>query len=265
MAVADAVDALRDYASRGFDLVVTHGGQYEEAALRVGEEFPETSFVVIAGSSGNGKNVTIANVNDQQIGYTRGWVAAHLTKTNKIGLVSHLEGMPVMNRINGSWRMGAQAVNPDIETCIVYLSDGEDVAAGREAATALFEAGADVIEPETNRATQGVVDGGIENLYLTSARDPAEIERGKDVVLSGIDYGYDRLYTGLAEAYKAGTLSGDKFLTGYDTPGAGFAFVWNTDLVPADVLAGLESEVIPFFVAEPWLEVPPEKAASGCQ
>ncbi len=265
VAVPDAVDALRDYAGRGFDLVITHGGQYEEAALRVGEEFPDSKFVVIAGSVGNDSNVTIANINDQQLSYTRGIVAGRLTKTKKIGLVSHLEGMPVMIRTNGAWRMGIKAVDPEIEVCLVYLEDGEDVAAGREAALALFESGADIVEPETNRATQGVVDAAIENGFLTSARDPAEIERGPEVVMYGVDYGYNRLFTGLAEGYQAGQLQGGSYLTGYDTPGAGFEVIWNTNIVTQEILDEIEDEVIPFFLAEPWLEVPPVQAESGCQ
>jgi simple sugar transport system substrate-binding protein/basic membrane protein A len=264
VAVADALDALRDYASRGFKLIVTHGGQYEEAVLTVADEFPDADFVVIAGSVGGKPNVAIANVNDQQIGYTEGYLAAKMSETHKIGLVSHLEGMPVMDRINGSQVMGARAADPNTQYCVIYIADGEDVAAAREAATSLIDQGVDVVYSEMNRGWQGVADAALERGVWTNSRDPAAVDRYGDVLLFGIDYGYDRIYPELARRFQEGTLGGERIDLGYHTPGGGFQFQY-TDNVPQELITEIEAEVIPFFQNEPWLEVPPELADSGCR
>src|SRR5665213_593287 len=54
---ADEGEALRDYAKRGFNLVIGHTGRFLSAAERVGGEFPKTTFIVGSGSGGAGKNV----------------------------------------------------------------------------------------------------------------------------------------------------------------------------------------------------------------
>jgi len=265
-AVADAMDALRDYASRGFNLIITHGGQYEEAVLAVADDYPETAFVVVSGSIGGKPNVSLATSNDQQIGFTEGWLAGKMSKTKKIGLVSHLEGMPVMDRINGSQRIGAHAVDPEIEFCIIYIKDGEDVAAAREAAQTLIDGGADVVFSEMNRGWQGVADAAKEAGVWTNSRDPSVADQYSDVLLFGIDYGFNGIYSELAKRYNEGNLKGENVDIGYHTPGSGFKFEF-TENVPQEVLDSIQNEVIPYFLNEvpnSQLEVSPEDAKSGC-
>jgi basic membrane lipoprotein Med (substrate-binding protein (PBP1-ABC) superfamily) len=48
---AEFEDGFRDYAARHFDLVFGHGFEYQEAAARVGAEYPDTTFVTTSGST----------------------------------------------------------------------------------------------------------------------------------------------------------------------------------------------------------------------
>ena len=40
VAESDQVENIRDYARRGYDLVIAHGGQFDDAALKVSKQFP---------------------------------------------------------------------------------------------------------------------------------------------------------------------------------------------------------------------------------
>ena len=53
----DFEDSLRDFASRGFNIVFAYGFEYTDAALRVGKLFPKTWFIVTSGS-GSAANVS---------------------------------------------------------------------------------------------------------------------------------------------------------------------------------------------------------------
>ena len=48
---AEFEEGFRDFAGRGFRLVFGHGFEYQEAAAKVGAEFPETIFVTTSGST----------------------------------------------------------------------------------------------------------------------------------------------------------------------------------------------------------------------
>src|SRR5689334_11011705 len=44
-------EAFRDYARRGFQLVIGHGFEFQDAAAKVGAEFPKTVFLTTSGST----------------------------------------------------------------------------------------------------------------------------------------------------------------------------------------------------------------------
>src|SRR3984893_6646624 len=89
---ADEVEALRDYAKRGYSLVIGHTGRFLSAATRVGKDFPQTTFVVGSGSGGAGQNIASVDYDNTQFGYMIGVLAAKISKTGKIGSVNALEG-----------------------------------------------------------------------------------------------------------------------------------------------------------------------------
>src|SRR5436305_657406 len=45
---ADHVNAMRDYAKRGFKIVIGHSGRFLSAEQRVGPEFPGVQFITAA-------------------------------------------------------------------------------------------------------------------------------------------------------------------------------------------------------------------------
>ena len=68
---ADHVEAMKDYARRGFSPVIGHSGRFLSAAQRVGPEFDKVVFLVGSGSGGQG-NVTSLDVANEQYAYVVG-------------------------------------------------------------------------------------------------------------------------------------------------------------------------------------------------
>ena len=79
---------MRDYAARGFDVVICHGTQYGNALMDVAEDFPEVSFAYgTATSTGGRANVFAYNARSEQGGYLQGIIAARLSKSRVVGVV----------------------------------------------------------------------------------------------------------------------------------------------------------------------------------
>src|SRR3989475_5174769 len=91
---ADHIEAMKDYARRGFSPVIGHSGRFLSAAQRVAPEFEKTLFVVGSGSGGQGKNVLSLDLANEQFGYLAGALAARMSKTGKIGAVAGPGGAP---------------------------------------------------------------------------------------------------------------------------------------------------------------------------
>src|SRR5690606_31569110 len=48
--LTDAEEALRTFASQGYDFIIGHGDQFSEAGKVVAEEFPDVQFAVVNGA-----------------------------------------------------------------------------------------------------------------------------------------------------------------------------------------------------------------------
>jgi basic membrane lipoprotein Med (substrate-binding protein (PBP1-ABC) superfamily) len=151
---AEQEEALRTYAAQGYTLVFGHGFEFQGAAERVSAQYPATIFVVTSGERVAG-NVSPLIFRLHEASYLAGMVAGGMTRTNTIGFVGGLE-LPPIKLAEDAWVAGARAVNPGITPRSTYLNTFDDVAAGREAAIALLQAGVDMFHHNADQAALGV-------------------------------------------------------------------------------------------------------------
>ena len=149
-------EALRIYATQGYDLVFGHGFEFQSPAERVGAEHPRTVFVVTSGERVSAAGNVVPMVFGIEEGtYLAGMVAGGMTKSNKIGFVGGIELPPIKRGYEG-WVKGAKAVNPAVDTRVAYLNTFDDVAAGREAALAMIRLGVDMLHHNADQAALGL-------------------------------------------------------------------------------------------------------------
>ncbi len=151
----DQVEALSDYARRGYNLVIGHGGEYQDAIIRVAKNNPDTMFMVNNGL-GVGDNVANADFYFSQLGYLMGYTAAKVSSSKKIGLLVAQE-FKFTNDSAAGYRAGAEAAVPGTEVLYNVMGDWNDVAKGKEAALGQLSQGADVIWPTMDAANVGAL------------------------------------------------------------------------------------------------------------
>ena len=151
----DQIEVLSDYARRGYNLVIGHGGEFQDAVERVAERFPDTMFMVNNGL-GTGENIANADFYFSQVGYLMGYTAAKMSRTGTIGFIG-AQQFKFTNDSVTSFENGAKAANPNIEVLITWTGDWDDVAKGKEAALNQISQGADVIWPTMDSATLGAM------------------------------------------------------------------------------------------------------------
>lgn len=150
---AEQEEALRTYAGQGYTLVFGHGFEFQGAAERVSGQFPATVFIVTSGERVAG-NVSPLIFRLHEASYLAGMVAGGLTRTGTIGFVGGIE-LPPIKLAEDAWVAGARRVNPAVVPRSTYLNTFDDVAAGREAALALLQAGADMFHHNADQAALG--------------------------------------------------------------------------------------------------------------
>ena len=151
---AEFEEQFRQYGAQGYDLVFGHGFEFQDAAKRVGPDYPRTVFVVTSGSS-VGANVAGIEFGFADASYLAGMLAGAMTKSNVVGEIGGSELPPVRESFTAFAR-GAKAVNPKVTVLTSYIGNWDDVSAGREQALAQIGRNADVIFQNADAAGLGV-------------------------------------------------------------------------------------------------------------
>ena len=154
---------LRD-AAQNSDLVLTAGYQMGDVLARVAPEFPDVKFAIfdvildIA-------NVASVNYKSNEGSFLVGAIAALKTKSGKIGYIGGVD-VPLLREFEAGYVAGIQAINPDTEISVEYIS--ESVAGfgqpdkAKELALAQYENGIDVIYVAAGGSGQGVLEAAQE-------------------------------------------------------------------------------------------------------
>ena len=151
---AEFDEAFLSYASSGYELVFAHGFEYQDAAMRAGERFPETTFIV-SGGGRFAENVVPLIFELEEGSYLAGMLAAGMSETGIVGMVGGVEIPPVQGTFR-AFEAGARAVDPDVQILESFTGNWDDVAAAKEAAVAQLSRGADVLIHNVDAASFGV-------------------------------------------------------------------------------------------------------------
>jgi basic membrane protein A and related proteins len=215
VADADEAEALRDYASQGYNIVMGHSGRFVSAMEQVAPDFPDTQFIAVSGNEGMAPNVMSIDWNNAQFGCQLGTLAARMSKTHKVAGVYGLQGVPNITAQAGGFRICANKAGADVT--ILYIKDMEDAAEAKEAALSLIAQGADVITGKLNAAEAGLVQAAKEkNVYVTG-RGFDQTKIAPDLVLTNIIEDWPGMFGSTADQVKDGKLFGNFVQYGYDT------------------------------------------------
>lgn len=158
---AEFEENFRQYGAQGYTAVFGHGFEFQDAAARVAPEFPNTFYITTSGTT-TGPNLAGIRFAFEEPSYLAGILAAHMTRTKKIGAIGGTELPPVKASFQ-AFADGARSVDPTIAVAISYIGNWDDVGAGKEQALAQVSRGTDVIFQNADAAGLGVFQAARES------------------------------------------------------------------------------------------------------
>lgn len=242
--VADAANAIRDYATDGYDLVIAHGAQYGTPLFEVARDFPETSFAwgttTNVGAEEGLTNVFAYEPAAQEGGYLNGVAAALLSEKNVIGVVGPVEAGDAKLYING-FIDGVKATEPETEVNVTYTGAFGDTALAAEAANTQIQAGADVLTGSAQQVVgsiQVAKDAGV--YWFGSQSDQSPL--APEIVVMNQVYDWTAVIKEMIDSHNSGTLGGTVFTMTLNDGGQ--TTVYNEgSTVPAEKLAEIQAAV----------------------
>lgn len=149
--------AFRDYGSQGYNMVLGHGNEFQDSAVAVADDYPNTYFFISSsrydGVKEGHPNVIGLNTDSSQPYYLFGVIAAMMG--HSAGIVGGMNIPPIAETLTG-FINGARSVNPNFPVTTTYLGNFTDITAAKEAGLAMVAQGVDVLLPNADNAGNGV-------------------------------------------------------------------------------------------------------------
>jgi basic membrane lipoprotein Med (substrate-binding protein (PBP1-ABC) superfamily) len=152
---AEFEENFRQYGAQGFDIVFGHGFEFQDAAKRVGPDYPRTAYIVSSAGLAQAPNVAGIGFAFSDASYLAGMIAGAVSRTGVIGAIGGTEIPPVRESFD-AFTAGVHAVAPSARVLRAFIGNWDDASAGREQAAAQINRGADVIFQNADAAGLGV-------------------------------------------------------------------------------------------------------------
>lgn len=128
---SDYETIFRGYADQGFNVVFGHGTEFEDAAEKVAEDYPDTIFCITSSDISQDPNVcSLQNLNNEQ-GFIAGVVAALATESKKVAAIGGMEIPSIQSYIMG-FEQGVEYVDNGTEALTAYTGDFSDATKVKE-------------------------------------------------------------------------------------------------------------------------------------
>ncbi|MBT2735059.1 BMP family ABC transporter substrate-binding protein [Bacillus sp. ISL-7] len=201
--------AVEEFDQKGVNLIYGHGSEYAEYFNNLSKDYPEIHFISFNGDAKN-KNTTSLNFKAHAMGFFGGMVAAHMSKTQNVGVIAAHEWQP---EIEGFYQ-GAMAENKNTNVSIEYVGNWDDEIKAVRLANDMMEKGIDVIYPAGDGFNVPVIETVKEHGMYVIGYVSDQSDLGESTVLTSTIQQVDILYEKVADLYnkgelKAGNLSYD--------------------------------------------------------
>ena len=203
---AEFEENFRQYGAQGYDLVVGHGFEFQDAAARVAPAYPKTNYIV---SSGRVIGANLAGISFlfEEASYQAGMIAGAMTKTNTLGLIAGTE-LPPVKASFAAFERGAKAVNPKVQVLTSYLGNWDDVSAGKEQALAQIARGADILFQNADAAGLGVFQAARDKKILAFGTNADQNGVAPDVIVGSVVIDLRKAFMIIGREIVGGTFKG---------------------------------------------------------
>ncbi len=207
-AASEAPDAIRTYASEGYNVIYVNSSAFKDSAYEIAPEFPDTTFI-INGAGKQGENFASLSSANYEQGFVQGVLCATISKTGKVGMVCGTEMTPILDAEAGFYQ-GVEYVNAQLGRNVAYkatyLGNFEDTNAGYETALSFIAEGYDAMTTNADNASNAVLQACEEKGVYCAGNGVGQNEVAPTKLLAGVKVDNKATYEQSFKEYLDGTL-----------------------------------------------------------
>ena len=242
--VDDAAAAIRDYATKGYNLVIAHGSQYGSSLQEIAPDFPKTSFAwgtsLDTFQADGINNVFAYQAQAEEGGYVEGVLAAKMSKSGVVGICGPVEAGDAKLYVDG-FKAGVLATNPNAKVNVTYTGSFSDVSLMAAAADSQIKAGADILTG-SSQSVVGAIGVGKDKGALWFGTQWDQTSLAPTIVVASQVYDWTGILKDMLASRKAGVLGNKSYTLTFKNNGLTIAYN-SAVTVPADAKAAADAAI----------------------
>ncbi len=210
---ADYESTFRQYAERGYDMVMAAGTQFDEAANAVAAEYPDTVFCVVNGSVSSGPNVAPKPAHEYEASYIAALIAGEITENGQFATIGGFPNQAMENLLSVYEKVAVEiAKERGIEGAAAvraYANSWDDIALGKQMTEQMIDNGADVIFIYANEVGLGGIQAAAEKgvKFVGFSGDQTTVD--PETVVASVNFDFKVFYTWAVQKFLDGELEGN--------------------------------------------------------
>jgi basic membrane protein A len=211
---SDYESAFRNYAERGYDLIMAAGTQFDTAANKVAASYPNTTFCVVNGQQASGANVAPIFPKEYEASYIAGLLAGAVTTKGQFATIGGFPNKAMEALLDVYEKTAvAQATKRGIKgakATRAFANSWDDVNLGKQMTSSMIDQGADTIFVYANQVGLGAIQAAKEKgaKFIGFSANQNDIAPG--TVLASVQFDFTKFYTWAVKRFMDGTLEGGK-------------------------------------------------------
>lgn len=211
---ADYESTFRNYAERGYDLVLAAGTQFDEAANKVGKSYPDTTFTVVNGMVSEGDNVAPIFPKEYEASYIAALIAGEVSENGKFATIGGFPNDAMQKLLDVYEKVSVDAATArgiqGSQAVRAYANSWEDVALGKQMAETMIDNGADTMFVYANQVGLGSIQAAKEKgaKFIGFSSDQTTVD--PNTVVASVVFDFEKFYIWTIEKFMNGELTGNK-------------------------------------------------------
>ena len=210
---ADYESTFRNYAERGYDLIMAAGTQFDEAANKVAASYPNTKFTVVNGMLANGANVAPIFPKEYEASYIAALIAGEVSDKGQFATIGGFPNDAMEKLLDVYEKTSVDLAKArglaDAKATRAYANSWDDVALGKQMAESMIDSGADTLFVYANQVGLGSIQAAKEKgaKFIGFSANQNDIAPG--TVPASVAFDFEKFYTWTIDKFLKGELEGN--------------------------------------------------------
>jgi basic membrane protein A len=209
----DYESTFRNYAERGYDLIMAAGTQFDEAANKVAANYPNSVFCVVNGMVAQGNNVAPIFPREYEASYVAALVAGEVSSNGQFATIGGFPNNAMEKLLDVYEKVSVQIAKDrgisGARAVRAYANSWDDVSLGKQMAETMIGNGADTLFVYANQVGLGSIQAAREKgvKFIGFSGDQTTI--APETVVASVLFDFETFYVWAVEAFINGSLKGN--------------------------------------------------------